>query len=110
MDLEKAATARRVMVNILSQDHRRRVDLRVKAEADLAAEEARQAVWKAHRAEEDLGGGGPGSGYYEETRRLEYLKKDVIRAKENEEQTAAAMEYLTLHFVEQLEKVHGAEE
>lgn len=102
MDKEKADTARRVMVNLVTMEHRRRVHLRVKAQGDLAAEQARQEVWKAHRAQEDFAGGGPGSGYNEEIRRMEYLEKDAKLAIENEELTAAAMEYLTLHFVDQL--------
>lgn len=102
MDKEKADTARRVMVNLVTAEHRRRVGLRVKAHADLAAEQARQEVWKAHRAQEDFAGGGPGSGYYEETKRMEYLQKDAELAIKNEELTAAAMEYLALHFVDQL--------
>lgn len=104
MDREKADTARKVMTNLITAEHRRRVELRVKAQADLAAEQARQEVWKAHRAQDELTYGGPS---HEESRRIEYMQQDAVTAIKNEELTAAAMEYLTLHFVEQLKAAVG---
>jgi hypothetical protein len=100
-DKEKEQRARRTIVNVLSREHQAMISRRAAAAGDLAAEKARlealEAEWKRE-------GSLMGPGFGGQERRIEGLKQELERAEHNAKCTAEAMEYIALHFVDQLEK------
>jgi hypothetical protein len=103
MDHDKETVSRRVIVNIMTREHRSRVNLRVSAAARLAAKEASFAVHKAHLEKEMAGELGFGPNYSDDEREIKYLKDQLDLATHNEAVTAEAMEYVTLYFLDQLD-------
>jgi hypothetical protein len=104
MDKDKEATARRVIVNIMTREHRTRVDARVSAAMALAAKEASFAVYKAHVEKECEGEVGFGPNFERDHNEIKYLKERLETAERNEKVTSEAMEYVTFFFLDQMEK------
>jgi hypothetical protein len=104
MDKEQEASARRVIVNIMTREHRRMVGERVSAEMALAAKQASFAVYKAHVEKECAGEPGWGPNFQSDEREIKYLKERAELATHNEEAAARAMEYVTMFFLDQMEK------
>lgn len=101
MNKEQEAQSRRVIVNVLSREHRTMISRRASAAGDLAAETARLSAYEAEarRSGDDLSFS-PTS----QENRIKPLKEQLDLAEHNAEATALAMEYVALHFVDQIEK------
>jgi hypothetical protein len=104
MEKDKEAAARRVIVNIMTREHRKMVGERVGAEMKLAAKRASFAVYKAHVEKECEGQLGFGPNFQSDEREIEYLVKQAELATHNEQATAQAMEYVTFFFLDQMDK------
>ena len=107
MDKEKELRARRVIVNVLSREHKSMIERRSRAAVELAVEQTRLEARKAQYERECREAGGclgPGASWYNEERSIERAKKDAETAEANATATAEAMEYVTLFFLDQLEK------
>lgn len=103
MNADEEKLARRVIVNIMTREHRDRVGKRVAAAMELAAKEASFAVHKAHVEKECEGEIGFGPNFSTDENQIKYLNERLALTRSNEEVTAKAMEYVTLFFLDQLD-------
>jgi len=101
MDKDKELRARRVIVNVLSREHKAMISRRAAAAGELAAEKARYA---ALEAEWKRDGGLVGPGFGNGERLIKSLEESLERAEQNADATADAMEYVATFFLDQLER------
>ena len=102
MNKEQEVSARRTIVNVLSREHQLMIERRAAAAGELAAERARLAAWEAESKRDDWGAH---ANFQSQERRIKVLEESLKTAEHNAVCSALAMEYVALHFVDQLEKV-----
>lgn len=104
MNKDQEATARRTIVNVLSREHQLMIQRRAAAAGEVAAEKARLSAWEAESKRDDWGGSGLGGGFQSQEKRVQMAEEQLKTAEHNATCSAIAMEYIALHFVDQLEK------